>query len=95
MSGEVVPAVIIDLDSFARWLANVLGIAEAPDPTADLEHDLGLDDYSMLGVVAAFDSLVKSWSAPAQPEIYYSITTVRDLYLHYLTVVSMPPAMLP
>jgi hypothetical protein len=80
---------VLDLDRFLVWLADVILAERDITPTDRFGDDLGLDDFAVLGVVTAVDQLLahEGW---VRSDVYREIRTVRDLYLSYLAAVSMP-----
>jgi len=79
----------LTIDEFVQWLQTVLHRQEKITPDSDLRNDLSVDDFQFFQIVVLFDRLTLG-KAPVLDEIYAEIRTVRDLYLHYLTVISMP-----
>ena len=77
------------LDSFLLWCQRTLGLTFVPEPEAKFRSDFNLDDLEMFSFVLEFNGLVEDHST-VRPDVYESMDTIRDLYLYYLMIMSMP-----
>jgi hypothetical protein len=80
---------LLDLKEFAIWCAEALSLESAPLPELRLREDLSLDLYRIFELVTRFDELTHG-EGVIEPRIYSEVDTIRDLYLYYLQVMSMP-----
>lgn len=71
------------------WLASAVNGPKEVQPESRLREDLGIDDFRFFTLVLEFDALTRG-DAAISLEVFTAIATARDLYLHYLTVISMP-----
>lgn len=81
---------VLDLDAFCSWLQETMRLCTRPCPDDELRRDLGLDDFQIMTLVAAFDRLISDHSVTSRT-VYEDIAAVRDLHLHYLYAISAPP----
>lgn len=79
----------MDLDRFLRWLSDLLSLPEAAQPECNLLGEVVRDQFEIFTLVMAFDGLTKD-DAAIDERIFMHVHTVRDLFLYYLTVTSMP-----
>jgi hypothetical protein len=79
----------LDLDDFAGWCADALGLSEVPGPDTRFRHDLHLDELELFRLVQSLEEL-SGPAAPLAADVFEQLDDLRDLYLHYLTVGSMP-----
>ena len=79
---------LLDLDDFCDWIAQFLPSGPQITPETRLAEVEGFDAVSYFMMLSAFDQLVAS-QAPHLEEAY-TMSTIRDLFLHYLYIDSMP-----
>lgn len=77
------------LDLFLLWCQRTLDLPFVPEPETHFRNDLNLDDLELFSFVLDFEDLVHKDST-VRPDVYEDMNTVRDLYLYYLMIMSMP-----
>lgn len=77
------------LDDFLVWCQAALALESAPEPGSRFKADLDLDDLELFSFLIKFQQLVECQST-VRPDVYANVDTVRDLYLYYLKIMSMP-----
>ena len=76
------------LDEFLEWIQRTLGLPAPPQASTRLDQILGDDALARFLLVHAFDELTKGDASPIAT--IYMLDSARDLYLHYLEVLSRP-----
>lgn len=79
---------VLDLEEFLQWFGDVVGLHALPPPESMLT-DLGVDQLGFIELLVHLERLVAG-DAVVGEDIYGSATTVRDLHLYYLTIISQP-----
>lgn len=79
----------MSLEGFRLWCQATLALSSVPQPESDFRRDLGLDNLEVFLFVSDLRQLVQD-TATVSREAYDSLNTVRELYLYYLTILSMP-----
>lgn len=79
----------MDVDIFAQWCGQAIGLSLPPQPGTRLRTDLQLDDLELFTLVTKFNQMTSS-SARVLPDVFEHVDSIRDLYLYYLTIGSMP-----
>ena len=79
----------MSMDEFLLWCKDVLHLPVTPAPETSFRSDLLLDDLEVFDLVLKFYNVVDKHSA-VDREVYERVGTIRDLYLYYLTITSMP-----
>ena len=79
----------MDLDLFLSWCQVALNLDHPPKPDTNIRLDLRLDDLELFSFVVHFNELVAG-SASVTSDVFQRLHSVRDLYLYYLTIGSMP-----
>lgn len=79
----------LDLDAFLAWCQEVLDLDRTPEPEVEFRKDLGLDDVELFSFVLRFDGLAAS-SSRVTVDVFDRLSSMRDLYLYYLMIGSMP-----
>ena len=79
----------LDLDPFVEWLAGATECQSLPCADDSLYEELGIDQFRFLLLVHIFDELTDGDAIPSE-DVFDEVKTVRDLYLYYLRVTSMP-----
>ncbi|EQD25851.1 hypothetical protein B1A_22129 [mine drainage metagenome] len=81
------PEEALDLDGFCELIAEEFDRSpEEVLPDADLVDGLGFDSLEMVTMTALLDELTGTWD----PESYKRLTTVRETWLYYCELASMP-----
>jgi hypothetical protein len=86
------PAEILDLGEFTAWMYGLVSRVRSVPCVLTCDSRLDLDLFEGLLVVNELDRLCERHRAPALSDAYREQGTVRELHLHYLTVIAMPPA---
>ena len=79
----------MSLDDFRLWCQRTLNLTEVPKPEAGFRSDFNLDDLEMFALVLQLHDLVSDHST-VRRDVYERQSTIRDFYLYYLTILSMP-----
>ena len=80
---------LLDFDSFIEWSQKVLDLSAPLEPDAGFFTDLNLDALQIFNLAIQFDRLVGR-SSIVTSDIFANIDSVRELYLYYLKISSMP-----
>jgi hypothetical protein len=83
------PELPLSLDAFTLKVQELLGLDEISDPGARLREDLNLDDFAIFQLGLRFNQLLGQAATPGTAA-FPEFGSVRQLYLHYLTIISMP-----
>jgi hypothetical protein len=79
----------MELDTFLAWCQEVLQLDWTPDPGTEFRKDLHLDDLELFTFALRFNELA-SVTSTVTPDVFSRLDSIRDLYLYYLTIGSMP-----
>lgn len=80
---------LMGLDEFLVWCQACLRLDDPPEARSCLKEDLRLDDFEILSLVVELARIVDG-SAAIPSDVFGRCRSIRELYLHYLTIEAMP-----
>jgi hypothetical protein len=79
----------MELDAFLAWCQEGLQLDWMPNPGTEFRDDLHLDDLELFTFALRFNELA-SVTSTVTLDVFSRLESIRDLYLYYLTIGSMP-----
>lgn len=86
---DVTTGMPLSMGAFCEWVREVIGSPDQVRPGAEIAALLTGDTLRHFALVRAFDELTESDAVPSSELL--GVSTVREMYLHYLYVIAKPP----